>query len=154
MIKLISTMGATIAVSLALISCQPESAVQPLNKKTIIDTCNKEWQLVELTTAKGMHPIVESTLPTLKCEPTGRVSGNAGVNRYFGTFVMMNNGAIEWPSAHLGSTMMAGSPALMQQEQTYLNALTKTNHIATVGNILVLSNKDRSISISYSAAKP
>lgn len=148
MIKLASTIGTTLAITLGLISCQPEPSMLALSKQTLSEVCNKQWTVTALNTASGAYAL-ESTRPTFDCEPDGRISGNAGVNRYFGTFVMMSNGAIEWPSSHMASTMMAGAPELMQQETAYLVALTKTNHIASLDNKLVLSNKDRAISISF-----
>jgi heat shock protein HslJ len=148
MIKFASTVGTTLAITLGLISCQPEQSMQALSKKTLNEVCNKQWTVTALNTPDGSYPL-EPTRPTFDCEPDGRISGSAGVNRYFGTFVMMNNGAIEWPSSHMGSTMMAGAPELLQQERAYLTAITKTNHIASLDNKLVLSNKDRAISISF-----
>ena len=147
MIKLASTI-ATLTITLGLISCQPEPSLQRISKKTLSEACNKQWTVAALNTATGSYPLA-SIRPTFNCEPDGRISGNAGVNRYFGTFVIMNNGAIEWPSSHVASTKMAGPAKLMQQESAYLTALTKTNHIALLDNKLVLSNKDRAISISF-----
>ncbi|MFT6311153.1 MAG: heat shock protein HslJ [Porticoccus sp.] len=153
MIKLVSTIATTLAISLALVSCQPEQTLQSLTKKTLSAACNTQWTLSALNTPAGTYSLTESNRPTFTCEPDGRISGNAGVNRYFGTFVMMNNGAIEWPSSHIASTMMAGVAKLMQQERAYLAALTKTNHIASLDNKLVLSNKDRAISISFTQSQ-
>ena len=148
MIKLTSTIGTTLAITLGLISCQPEQSMQALSKKTLSEVCTTQWTVTALNTPDGSYPLA-SIRPTFDCEPGGRISGNAGVNRYFGTFVMLSNGVIEWPSSHIGSTMMAGAAELMQQERAYLVALTKTNHIALLDNKLVLSNKDRAISISF-----
>jgi heat shock protein HslJ len=148
MIKLASTIATTLTITLGLISCQPEPSPQSLSKKILSKVCNKQWAVAAFNPSAGNYPLA-SIRPTFNCEPDGRISGNAGVNRYFGTFVIMNNGAIEWPSSHVASTKMAGPAELMQQESAYLTALTKTNHIALAGNKLVLSNKDRAISISF-----
>jgi heat shock protein HslJ len=148
MIKFASTIGTTLAITLGLISCQPEPSLQSVSKKTLSQACNKQWTVAALNTSVGRFSLAPIR-PTFNCEPDGRISGNAGVNRYFATFVIMNNGAIEWPSSHVASTKMAGPAELMQQESAYLTALTKTNHIALADNTLVLSNKDRAISISF-----
>jgi heat shock protein HslJ len=153
MIKLASISGITLALTLALISCQPEQTIQSLTKKILSEVCNTQWTLSALNTPAGTYSLTQSSRPTFVCESDGRISGNAGVNRYFGTCVMMNNGAIEWPSSHIASTMMAGAAELMQQERAYLAALTKTNHIALLDNKLVLSNKDRAISISFTQSR-
>jgi heat shock protein HslJ len=127
--------------------------MQSLTKRTLMAACNTQWTLSALNTHAGTYSLTQSSRPTFVCESDGRIIGNAGVNRYFGTFVMMNAGAIEWPSSHIASTMMAGPAELMQQERAYLAALIKTNHIASLDNKLVLSNKDRTISISFTQSQ-
>jgi len=66
-------------------------------------------------------PVAEGTMITLQIAGGGQVSGNAGCNRYSGTYRMMNKQGIDFDA--LSTTRIACAPAVMEQEQRFLSIL-------------------------------
>ena len=64
--------------------------------------------------------VVDRSMITMQFEAGGRVAGNTGCNRYFGS-VSLDADRLSF--SQLGSTRRACVPALMNQEQRFLEAL-------------------------------
>jgi heat shock protein HslJ len=107
----------TIGVVLAVVGCKTAtkttttkeavSKVQP----TLVNT---QWTLAE---------VVKGKTPTLVVE-SGKLSGNAGCNNYFGTLEMDNTQGI-FKAKNIGSTRMA-CPS-MSAEASFLKILNEVN---------------------------
>ncbi|TWU10455.1 heme-binding protein [Allorhodopirellula heiligendammensis] len=76
------------------------------------------WVIVDI----DGHGVVELAEPTLEIAADGSVSGNTSVNRYFGKATIAGD---QIQFGKMGATRRAGPPALMDQEQQFLNALGK-----------------------------
>jgi heat shock protein HslJ len=66
------------------------------------------------------RPVIDSSASTISFEADGRVHGRGGCNRYFGA-ATIDGERISFGA--LGSTRMACSPALMDQEARFFEAL-------------------------------
>ena len=70
----------------------------------------------------GERPLIENSYLTITLDDDGRAFGTAGCNHWFASF------SIKEQQIHFeqpGSTLMACAPALMEQEQRFLQALSK-----------------------------
>lgn len=85
------------------------------------DLTGREFDIVEV---HGV-PVLESSSPDILFGSDGRVSGRATVNRLMGQYTLEDT--LEGSTVRFGAlatTMMAGPPEHMQQEQRVLDALT------------------------------
>jgi len=92
-------------------------------------------------TIDGQEYELADERPFIKFESDGKLSGFASINRFFGSVQIDNHGAVKW-TAPFGSTKMAGPPELMQQEDSFLDALQKTERLSTERIHLYLQNSD------------
>jgi heat shock protein HslJ len=91
-----------------------------------------EWRLVTMEGA-----LVEAPKPViLRLAKEGGVSGTSFVNNYFGSFTAEADASISF--SQVGSTMMAGSPELMQSEKTYFSLLGQVDRFKVAGDTLAL----------------
>ena len=111
-------------------------------KKTMAETnpaglMGSTWLVVDI----GGRGVIDDAQTTITFEAEGRVAGSGGCNRYFGS-VTIKGDAITF--GKLGSTMMACVPALMDQEQRFLNALaaTRSYRFDDPGHKLVFLGED------------
>lgn len=71
--------------------------------------------------------VVDGARPTIEFSEPGRVAGLAGCNRYFGP-VTLNGDAIS--IGNLATTRMMCPDALMDQDQRFMEALSKAERLA------------------------
>jgi len=85
--------------------------------------------------------VIDMLQSTLKFDVNLNVSGHGGCNRYFGT-ATVNENKIDFSA--LGSTRMACSQAIMDQEQRFLAALDAAHswHIDTERDLLTMKNEE------------
>lgn len=100
---------------------------------------NTGWSLAEN---------VKGNRPTLNIE-SGKISGNAGCNRYFGN-VNLDTSTGTFTTNNLGSTKMACED--MSTEQAYLNALSEANKYVVSNNVLELY-KDKLLLLKFNRTK-
>lgn len=96
---------------------------------------NVEWVL---TWIEGADVPPEPTVSFI-IEEGGRVSGHAGVNRYFTTANIDAEGKGTLELATIGATRMAGPPARMALERDYLERLARVTRYTISGRTLTLS---------------
>ena len=99
-----------------------------------------QWTLRKMTIDGQQYKLADER-PFIKFENDGKLSGFASINRFFGSMQIDNQGAVKW-TAPFGSTKMAGPPELMQQEDSFLDALQKTERLSTERIYLYLQNSD------------
>jgi heat shock protein HslJ len=80
-----------------------------------------EWQLEDL----GGHGVIDNPQATITFPEMGKVGGNGSCNRFFGPAVITGDAIKVGP---LGSTRMACSDAVMNQETKYFEALQAAEH--------------------------
>lgn len=106
-----------------VVSCSTIGSITKSAKQPSLD--GTSWQLANN---------VEGTTPTLLVE-SGKISGNAGCNNYFGSVSMNVQGGMFIPSG-LGSTRKAC--ANMQTETSFMSTLSAANRYVVSGSTLEL----------------
>ena len=131
---------ALILLSIAIIGCtnnQNKNATSPTPPQllTSVDSISgNEYTLVEDDNSFAIsNPI------TIKFE-NDKISGSAGINKFFGGYEMDEEGNIT--TKPFISTRMAGSPELMARENEFLSEISKIKNISTKDNTLVLTLDD------------
>ena len=82
----------------------------------------------------------------------GGLSGSGGVNRYTATYETQPGDEIK--ISQPASTMMAGPPAAMAQEQAYFAALTKATRYAVTPDSLTLTDDQGAVLVRYAVVQP
>ena len=82
----------------------------------------------------------------------GELSGSGGVNRYTATYETQPGDEIK--ISQPASTMMAGPPAAMAQEQAYFAALTKATQYAVASDSLTLTDDGGAVLVRYAVVQP
>jgi len=120
------------AVALLLAGCAISNAQAP---QPMLE--NSAW-LAEDINGAGVIDMLQSTL---EFDVNLNVSGNGGCNRYFGT-ATVNENQIDFDA--LGSTRMACSPAIMNQEQRLFAALgsARSWQIDAERELLTMKNEE------------
>jgi heat shock protein HslJ/uncharacterized protein YecT (DUF1311 family) len=108
-----------------------------------------EWRLVSWVADGLEHPLVADSSVTVSFDPSGKLSGNASVNRYNGQYRFNADGDLEWPRAGFALTRMSGPQELMRQERAFLSALRRTRHYRVDGEQLVLESADSSVVLTF-----
>ena len=99
-----------------------------------------EWHLVKWVANGAEKPIVADSTVTVAFDPSGKIAGNASVNRFSGTYRFDVDGNLQWPRAGFSVTKTAGPPPLMLQERTFLESLRRTTQYRVDGQQLVLES--------------
>jgi heat shock protein HslJ len=110
---------------------------------------SNEWRLVKWLSSGVEKTIAPDSPVTIAFDPSGKVSGNASVNRFSGTYRFDEDGRLRWPPAGFALTRMAGSPALMTQERAFLTSLKRTSTYKVDGQQLVLQSPNASIVLTF-----
>lgn len=100
-----------------------------------------EWRLVKWVANGAEKPIVPNSTVTIAFDPSGKISGNASVNRFAGTYRFDVDGRLEWPRAGFSLTRMAGPAPLMAQERAFLESLRRTTQYRADGQQLMLESQ-------------
>jgi heat shock protein HslJ len=108
-----------------------------------------EWRLVKWLSSGVEKTIAPDSPVTIAFDPSGKVSGNASVNRFSGTYRFDEDGRLRWPPTGFALTRMAGSPALMTQERAFLTSLKRTSTYKVDGQQLVLQSPNASIVLTF-----
>lgn len=106
-----------------------------------------KWQLVRLEMDNEEIRLLESSLVSFACTPSGEVSGLASINRYSGSIVTAGSRIDRWNPLRV--TRMAGPPELMKQESQYLAALSKTTRMSKFGRKLILEDSRAGIRLEF-----
>lgn len=102
-------MRAIMAAGLLLNGCGTMAGGQHLT--------GREWRAADINGA----PIIESAVPTLRLEGSGRASGSTGCNSFFGTYKLQSEQRVEFQA--ISRTERGCEPSVMRQENDYLAIL-------------------------------
>jgi len=109
--------------------CQSMTASEPLN---IIG----EWRIEYI----GERPVIDHSPATIAFEEDGKFAGNAGCNRYFGSFKL--DGVNLQIDKGLGSTrMMCAVESLMEQENRLFQVLPMAATVSLDNGLLLIMDK-------------
>jgi heat shock protein HslJ len=86
--------------------------------------------------------------PQLTLLADGKVSGESGVNSYFGGYNLLPQDGIAFPMA-FATTRMAGPQELMDLEGSFLSALSAVEKIHPTAGGLILTNKAKTIVLEF-----
>jgi heat shock protein HslJ/uncharacterized protein YecT (DUF1311 family) len=109
-----------------------------------------EWRLTEWSVNGAPRQLVADSKVTIAFDPSGKLSGNASVNSFSGTFRFDADGRLQWPRSGFTLTRMAGPPDLMAQERAFLDTLRRTVHYQADGQHLVLESANKSVVLTFS----
>ncbi|MEE4282943.1 MAG: META domain-containing protein, partial [Pseudomonadales bacterium] len=84
--------------------------------------------------------IIDSSHMTLQIADDTGISGSTGCNRYFGAVVIAGSA---FEADAIGTTRMACAPALMQQEQRFVQALQAVRRFELSGDFLLLYDESQ-----------
>lgn len=134
-----------------LFGCQgkPSEDTAAASAATLEQICDVEWLLQSIEQDGRTIELVPDSVVTFQCTGDGKVAGAASVNRYFGSFTLVQPGQLEWAESGFGSTMMAGPQPLMEQEQLYLSALVMTRRFDLQDQALVLQSDNNSLAMRF-----
>ncbi|MBS0195561.1 MAG: META domain-containing protein [Planctomycetes bacterium] len=127
---------AMIALGLALsagcgVGCaNTESATKSAAATNTLSSLRGGWTVTHLNGQLVTRPAdLGARWPSLTVEDNGAVGGSAGVNHWKSTLDTAALKAGEFKLSPIASTMMAGSPAAMKGEQTYITLLSRARTI-------------------------
>jgi len=112
----------------------------PITAENLGRIAGMQWTLRKMTMDGRQYKLADER-PFIKFESDGKLAGFASINRFFGSMQIDNHGAVKW-TAPFGSTKMAGPRELMQQEDSFLDALQKTERLSTERTYLYLQTSD------------
>lgn len=112
----ILTAAVCMAAQFAASGCGTGQSGNDDNSSTTVSLAGTTWQIEDIDEAG----IVDRSMITLQFPGEGRVAGSTGCNRYFGSAIIDGD---RLSFSQLGSTRRACVPALMNQEQRFLEAI-------------------------------
>lgn len=120
---------------LPLLSCRSAPPPPPPDRlaDSLLDTA---WAAQDI----DERPVLAEPRSTLVIELSGRISGLAACNRYFGR-IGVDAGSIA--ISQIGSTRMACAPPVMEQERRFLAALQAAASWERRGDVLLLFDTDQ-----------
>ena len=108
-----------------------------------------EWRLTDWIVNGAPRQLVAGSNVTIAFDPSGKLSGNASINSFSGSFRFDADGRLQWPRAGFVLTRMAGPPELMAQERAFLESLRRTVHYHADGQQLVLESANKAIVLTF-----
>ena len=108
-----------------------------------------EWRLVKWMANGAEKAIAADSAITIAFDPSGKIAGNASVNRFSGTYRFDIDGRMEWPRAGFALTKMAGPQPLMAQERAFLESLRRTAQYRVEGQQLVLESQSGATVLTF-----
>lgn len=107
------------------------------------------WRLSDWIVNGAPRQLVADSNLTIAFDPSGKLSGNASINSFSGSFRFDADGRLQWPRAGFVLTRMAGPPELMAQERAFLESLRRTVHYHADGQQLVLESASKSVVLTF-----
>ena len=127
---------------------QPEKPAIPADTSAAGSHAN-EWRLVKWVVNGVEKPLVPDSTVTIAFDPSGKIAGNASVNRFSGTYHFDVDGRLEWPRTGFALTRAAGPPPLMAQERAFLDALRRTTQYRVEGPQLMLESQSGATLLTF-----
>lgn len=133
---------------LAMPPAETPSPAPPLSSAPV--KRGTEWRLTGWSVNGAPRQLVADSSITIAFDPSGKLSGNASVNSFSGTFRFDADGRLQWPRSGFILTRMAGTLDLMAQERAFLDSLRRTARYHADGQHLVLESANKSVVLTFS----
>jgi len=127
-------------------SASPSTAGADVSKRLE----GKTWRATEIAGVASV--LAEKGTEVTAAFAAGELSGSGGVNRYTATHETQPGDKIK--ISQPATTMMAGAPKAMAQEQAYFAALTKATQFAVTADALTLTDDQGAVLVRYAVAQP
>jgi len=86
---------------------------------------------------------------TIRFEASGSAAGRGPINHFTGRYEATPDGRISWSDAGVQSTMMAGPPEAMEQEDMFFQILGQIYRYRISGSQLILETEDSNSSLTF-----
>ena len=140
--------GIFLGLFLTAAACTSEPEGIDTTMHTTIETRSLSGVLWQVEDNDG-GAIMDGSVVTLQISDESGINGSSGCNRYFGAVAIQ--GSNFRPDA-IGSTRMACAPALMEQEQRFMQALETARSYAFSGDFLLLYDETQTLRLRLVAA--
>jgi heat shock protein HslJ len=110
----------------------------------------KTWKATEIVGVTAV--LIDKGTEVTAAFAAGELSGSGGVNRYTATYETQPGDEIK--ISQPASTMMAGPPEAMAQEQAYFAALTKATRYSVTPDSLTLTDDGGAVLVRYAVVQP
>jgi len=110
----------------------------------------KVWEATQVSSEQGLVAVTSPGAPTSEFAD-GKIGGTTGVNRYSGHYTTKSGDKIEIKVGP--TTMMAGSPEAMAQEQAFVAALSKATRYSATQTELKLLDDAGGVLVDYKVLK-
>ena len=110
-----------------------------------------EWHLsqVMLDGAATSLQFNSDSLVTIRFDASGNATGRGPINHFSGRYNATADGRLSWSGAGLQSTMMAGPPDAMEQEDLFFQILGQVSRYRISGSQLILETEDSNSSLTF-----
>jgi heat shock protein HslJ len=85
----------------------------------------------------------------IRFDASGNATGRGPINRFSGRYSATADGRLSWSGAGLQSTMMAGPPEAMEQEDLFFQILGQVSRYRISGSQLILETEDSNSSLTF-----
>jgi heat shock protein HslJ/uncharacterized protein YecT (DUF1311 family) len=110
-----------------------------------------QWHLIQVMfdgAATGMQFNPDSPV-TIRFDAAGNAHGRGPINHFSGRYEATADGRISWSDAGLQSTMMAGPPEAMEQEDMFFQILGQVYRYRISDSQLILETEDSNSSLTF-----
>jgi heat shock protein HslJ len=138
-----------IGALLTVVALSPTGCATSSRDDSALLAGNK-WQATQIRTDKGLVPAPGAGGPSTEFAD-GKVSGSTGVNQYNGQYTTQADNKIEITVGPM--TLMAGPPAAMALEQSFITALKSAKRYSVTETTLTLQDEVGEVLVSYKILK-
>lgn len=143
----------TILAFVALAGCDGEKqtaapVAEAAKKKEAVAIVGAVWTMERL----DGKSVVAGSGVTLTLHTDGRISGQAGCNRYMGGYKMTAEGAVSFPTPLATTRMACADPAMAEQERVYIDLLGRVTQAKLAEDSALILTTDHNRVIRYIAA--
>ena len=110
-----------------------------------------EWRLTQVVldgAATSLQFNADAPI-NIRFDASGNAAGRGPINRFSGRYDATADGRISWSDAGLQSTMMAGPPEAMEQEDLFFQILGQVSRYRIDGSQLILETDDSNSSLTF-----
>jgi len=110
-----------------------------------------EWHLTQviLDGAETSLRFNSDSPVTIRFDSSGNATGRGPINHFSGRYSAKVDGQISWSDAGLQTTMMAGPPEAMEQEDLFFQILGQVSRYRVSASQLILETDDSNSSLTF-----
>ena len=110
-----------------------------------------EWHLTQVILDGAETSLRFNSDPpvTIRFDTSGNATGRGPINHFSGRYSATVDGQISWSDAGLQTTMMAGPPEAMEQEDLFFQILGQVSRYRVSASQLILETDDSNSSLTF-----